>query len=176
MFVNTYFIFSANPIETILNLFGTEACACPRTSRRRSYKCKKKKLSPWWEKASSRDLGFWRQASIFPHSAPGKQACRSSSGKCEPDSFARCARKPSSRGSSGYKQNHPSNEGWFCLELLPRFELGTSSLPRMCSTSWAIAAYHRIFPVTHYIISKKIAFVNTFLEKNKYIAIFFCEL
>ena len=26
------------------------------------------------------------------------------------------------------------------LELLPRFELGTSSLPRMCSTNWAISA------------------------------------
>ena len=45
------------------------------------------------------------------------------------------------------KNSHPN--GWeFFLELLARFELATSSLPRMRSTDWAIAAYS-VLCVTH---------------------------
>ena len=48
-----------------------------------------------------------------------------------------------SRSSSTRKTKAPDLTVGGFLELLPRFELGTSSLPRMCSTNWAIAAYHK---------------------------------
>ena len=47
----------------------------------------------------------------------------------------RIARSTIRSASNGSTQKHPSDEGCFCVELLPRFELGTSSLPRMCSTN-----------------------------------------
>ena len=39
------------------------------------------------------------------------------------------------------------------LELLTRVELVTSSLPRMRSTSWAIAAFIRDFVIIHNIVN-----------------------
>ena len=69
---------------------------------------------------------------------------------------AKCTKKP--KPQRGYL--------WGCLELLPGFGPGTSSLPRMCSTSWAIAAKSQeYFLMTQSIITNIFRFVNMFFEK-----------
>ena len=63
-----------------------------------------------------------------------------------------------------YKSKNPRNRlisGIF-MELLTRFELVTSSLPRMCSTTWAIAA-NSICNAWYYKLT--VAFCQVFFNK-----------
>ena len=50
------------------------------------------------------------------------------------DLWRMCAEPARKSSSSKHQKGHSQRSGR-CLELLPRFELGTSSLPRMCSTN-----------------------------------------
>ena len=75
------------------------------------FACENYVLTDWKVRQNKREitaraadhLGFWRAASIFPHSAPGKQACRSTSGKCEPIFLASPAKTTFSRTGKSAK-------------------------------------------------------------------------
>ena len=72
-------------------------------------------------------IRLWRR---FARSAPEKQAFRSTSGECEPDSVALCARSAVQIVMTPTKERKTASRmGYrFLLEATPRFELGVEVL------------------------------------------------
>ena len=69
------------------------------------------------------------------------------------------------RCASFFKQKKHCSRSAFCVELVIRIELMTSSLPMTCSTDWAIAASSAPCAATFDIITKSQGLVNRFLKK-----------
>ena len=105
----------------------------------------------------------WRSRLVFCRPLPLVQVAPSATGGAPftPQIFTGF---DSSKGISNKKSAIPDGMTDF-LELLARFELATSSLPRMRSTGWAIAAY-ALGQLCHYIsVNGKCQ--GLFLKKHK---------
>ena len=104
-------------------------------------------------KSRLRDFSFWRcRPGIrpwrrYPHSAPDKQACRSSSGACEPDSVAPRRTEPSSNPkptSSKERKKESTRDSFFLWRCRPDLNrritvLQTGALPLGYCTKFSIA-------------------------------------
>ena len=90
-------------------------------------------------------LGFWRRASIIPHSAPDKRACRYSSGKCDSrtDRLYSFASSPCSRRHFVLRIASRCARGAICA-CLARASTDSLTLDYISSalTNWAIGPYY----------------------------------
>ena len=120
-------------------------------------------------KATSKGrLNFWRchpgirHRRRYPRSAPDKQACRSSSGVCEPDSATpwACRAQFKSDDTAKEKKNGIPRGIPFSLEVPPRFELGIEVL----QTFALPLGYGTVCLMPVYYIKARL-FCQGFLEK-----------